>query len=177
MSILHTIVPRGALLAALACASAGCSTAFTVDQVSSSRAAGVMTTAPEPAEVVAHVHLEGDEIRIDEQIQFELGAAHIEAASDALLDEIGALIRDNPQLGSVSIEGHTDDRGSASFNERLSQARAEAVRDALVERGVEPERLHAAGFGERRPLVPNDSDAGRTQNRRVEFHISKDGAS
>jgi outer membrane protein OmpA-like peptidoglycan-associated protein len=72
---------------------------------------------------------------------------------------------------SFQIEGHTDDVGQIAYNVDLSRRRAEAVRDALVLRGVAPERLRARGFGPSRPLVEGDTDAARAANRRVTFVV------
>jgi outer membrane protein OmpA-like peptidoglycan-associated protein len=71
----------------------------------------------------------------------------------------------------VAIDGHTDDQGVPAANQRLSLARAEAVKAYLVVAGVPPERLEARGFGQARPLTSNATPAGREQNRRVEFII------
>jgi outer membrane protein OmpA-like peptidoglycan-associated protein len=84
--------------------------------------------------------------------------------------------------GSISIEGHTDSRGDDAYNQRLSLARAEAVKAYLVEKGVAAGRLRTVGLGETRPVAPNanadgsDNEAGRQQNRRVEV-ILPGGAS
>ena len=72
---------------------------------------------------------------------------------------------------SVGIEGHTDSRGNKRKNKRLSQARANAVRDYLIEQGIDADRLVAKGFGPARPVASNKSKRGRDQNRRVEFVI------
>ena len=69
----------------------------------------------------------------------------------------------------VEVAGLTDSVGSRAYNERLSAARAAAVRAYLVARGIAPERLTAVGHGEARPLLPNDTPTGRALNRRVEF--------
>jgi outer membrane protein OmpA-like peptidoglycan-associated protein len=71
----------------------------------------------------------------------------------------------------VRIEGHTDNRGGANLNQVLSQRRAEAVRDALIERGVDGDRLRAVGLGADVPVAPNDTDDGRARNRRVEIIV------
>jgi len=70
----------------------------------------------------------------------------------------------------MRIEGHTDAVGNAVQNERLSELRAESVRDFLVSHGVDPEQLEAVGFGEQRPVADNSTPAGRARNRRVEIH-------
>jgi len=72
----------------------------------------------------------------------------------------------------VKIEGHTDNRGSESYNAELSQRRAEAVRDFLVTNGIAPERITAQGMGKGYPVATNSTAAGRQQNRRVEVTIT-----
>ena len=68
---------------------------------------------------------------------------------------------------TVLVEGHTDSRGSEQLNMRLSLDRANAVREHLISRGIDPEHLRAVGRGEQEPLVSNDSAEGRANNRRV----------
>lgn len=77
----------------------------------------------------------------------------------------------------IRIEGHTDSRGSAKLNQALSQRRAEAVRDALAEEGVDPARMTAVGRGEEQPIASNDSEAGRARNRRVEIIVQTQAGS
>ena len=87
------------------------------------------------------------------------------------MEEVGQALRDYPKL-KINIEGHTDSIGSSTYNKKLSQKRAESVKDFLVEREeISSSRLSARGFGEARPLSDNDSEEGREQNRRVEFNI------
>jgi outer membrane protein OmpA-like peptidoglycan-associated protein len=94
-----------------------------------------------------------------------------------MLQEIANLLRVNPSISRMSIEGHTDDRGDASMNKRLSQDRASSVMIWLSSRGVDADRLEAHGFGQERPIDANSSEAGRQANRRVEFKIvSEDDA-
>ncbi len=113
------------------------------------------------------------EIQILKQIQFDTGKATIKASSNAILDEIVKLLKANPDIKHLSIEGHTDDRGGIDLNNRLSQERAESVLKYLVAHGIEDGRLEAHGFGPSKPIESNDTDAGRQKNRRVEFHITE----
>ena len=117
------------------------------------------------------VVIEQNNIRILEKIYFDTGKATIQARSGELLDEIAATINSHPELLRVRVEGHTDSVGDELRNLRLSQARAKAVADALVQRGVAAGRLSSAGFGEQSPIASNDNEEGRAQNRRVEFII------
>jgi len=117
------------------------------------------------------VSLEKGAIKISERIYFETGRAEIQQRSHSLLDEIAQVVIANPKLKKVRIEGHTDNVGNDMGNLKLSQARAEAVRQYLVKAGVSADRLDARGFGESYPLVSNDTEDGRAKNRRVEFII------
>ena len=88
-----------------------------------------------------------------------------------LLSEVGEAIKDNPTM-RISIEGHTDSRGKDSYNQRLSERRANSVREHLVNLvGLEPDRPQSIGFGESKPIASNRSRRGREANRRVEFRI------
>jgi OOP family OmpA-OmpF porin len=87
-----------------------------------------------------------------------------------VLDQMAAIIRQDATV-RVEIGGHTDTNGSAESNLRLSQARADAVRDELVGRGVAADRLVARGYGQSRPRTPNDTVAGRAANRRIELTV------
>ena len=80
--------------------------------------------------------------------------------------------KSNPKL-KIVIEGHTDSVGAADYNLKLSDERANAVRQALVDRGVESGRMEAIGYGESKPIASNKSRPGRASNRRVEFNIVK----
>lgn len=134
--------------------------------------AAVEPEADEPeADAPPRVELRDDRIVIREKIQFDLNRATIRRESDSLLREIAELVRANPQLDQVSIEGHTCNLGSAEYNLDLSERRAAAVRKRLIREGVEAGRLSARGYGLSVPLVANDGDAGREANRRVEFRV------
>jgi outer membrane protein OmpA-like peptidoglycan-associated protein len=98
---------------------------------------------------------------------FAPGKAALQPEALANLDRVVAFVsRDATRR--IRIEGHTDDRGSTNLNQVLSQKRADAVREALVARGVDGVRINAVGLGETAPVSANDSAAGRAKNRRVE---------
>ena len=86
------------------------------------------------------------------------------------LDELADMLIDYP-LMRIEVEGHTDDVGSDASNLTLSEARAKAVVDFLRDRKVEKERIGWKGYGETKPLVPNDSEEHQALNRRVEFRV------
>jgi outer membrane protein OmpA-like peptidoglycan-associated protein len=128
-----------------------------------------------PAAPPPRVVLTDSSITIAEKIQFAVNSADILPASDGLLNEIGNVLKENPQIEVVQVEGHTDNTGSADLNKKLSQKRAESVKAALVSRGVVAKRIVSKGFGMERPMGPNTTDEGREKNRRVEFNIVKQG--
>jgi OOP family OmpA-OmpF porin len=86
-----------------------------------------------------------------------------------VLDEAVAILKANPKL-TGEVHGYTDSTASPEYNQKLSEARAKAVRDYFVKQGIAPERIRAKGFGETRPVASNDTAEGRAQNRRVELH-------
>lgn len=117
------------------------------------------------------VSIVGKELKLTSQFHFGTNSANILADSQALLQEVAALLAQHPDLRRVEIQGHTDDSGASAHNKRLSQDRAEAVRSALVSLGVEGSRLTATGYGSEKPLVPNSNEASRARNRRVQLVI------
>lgn len=86
------------------------------------------------------------------------------------LDKISRFLNENPNI-HVEISGHTDDQGADAYNQQLSQKRAKAVSDYLVTKGVPNTRMKEVGYGAKKPLKPNDSEANRQINRRIEFRI------
>jgi outer membrane protein OmpA-like peptidoglycan-associated protein len=117
----------------------------------------------------ARVKVEARRITITEKVYFETGNARIKPESFGLLDEIATTILTATSVGRVEVGGHTDNQGSDTYNQRLSQQRAESVRDYLVGKGVARDQLVPVGYGETRPIDTNRTDGGRETNRRVEF--------
>lgn len=106
-------------------------------------------------------------VRLD-GVNFGFNSDVIQPASRPLLDQIAAVLKSKPAW-KVTLEGHTDNVGGAAFNKGLSDRRAGAVKAYLVGAGVPEAQLTAIGFGLDRPVAGNDSEAGRSQNRRVEL--------
>jgi outer membrane protein OmpA-like peptidoglycan-associated protein len=116
--------------------------------------------------------VERGQIRIVDQVKFKTGSAVILPESDVILDAVKKILDENPEMAKkVRIEGHTDNRGGAAYNKKLSQKRAAAVMKWLTSRGIDRSRLTSEGYGFSRPIATNKTEEGRQENRRVEFHI------
>lgn len=112
-----------------------------------------------------------DRIVILDKVLFYTAKDVIVPESYPILEAVLEVLQKYPNIKRVRIEGHTDSRGSDSYNLDLSNRRALAIRKFLVDRGIERDRLDAEGFGELSPLLPNTSAENMEKNRRVEFHI------
>ncbi len=104
-------------------------------------------------------------------VLFNTDESNLKPGAEKTLDRLAAFLADNPDR-NLLIEGHTDSRGDREYNEDLSYRRANAVRTALIGRGIAPARMAAKGLGESYPVATNDTNAGRQENRRVEIVIS-----
>ena len=113
----------------------------------------------------------GQKVRMNNTF-FETGKAAIAPESYPELDRIILTMTENSNL-QVELAGHTDNVGKDDDNLKLSQDRADSVREYFIGKGVEPDRVASKGYGESRPVATNDTDEGRKQNRRVEFVILK----
>lgn len=105
-------------------------------------------------------------------IVFDYDKATVQGESIPRIDEVVEAMKRNPGM-EIEIRGHTDDAGEEEYNLRLSERRAAAVADLIVKSGINRNRLRVKGFGESRPIVPNDSEENRRKNRRTEFVIIK----
>jgi outer membrane protein OmpA-like peptidoglycan-associated protein len=126
-----------------------------------------ITPPPAPARVV----LTEKKLELKETVFFDTNKATIRPESHGLLDEAAQVLVAHPEVKKVRIEGHTDSTGSAAVNTALSDARAAAVREYLVGKGVAAGRLSSKGYGPTRPIADNKTKEGREKNRRVEFMI------
>nr|HEX4318848.1 OmpA family protein [Kofleriaceae bacterium] len=110
-------------------------------------------------------------IELKQTVFFDTNKATIKSVSFKLLDEVAQAMIDNPTI-HVEIQGHTDSQGDDDFNMKLSQKRAESVQTYLIKRNVTSDRMVPKGYGEDVPIADNRTDAGRAENRRVEFVIT-----
>lgn len=169
-------IGRLALLALAACTAIGCGGTMAFADTSSIVVVGEGPPPPEPPPPPPppepkRVEVTADKIVIKEKIQFDFDKTTIKPESNGLLDEITQVIKDNPRITKISIEGHTDGDGSDKYNIKLSDGRAKSVMEYLTTHGVEAGRLTAKGYGESKPLASNDTPEGKEANRRVEFLI------
>jgi len=127
----------------------------------------------------AMAQVEGASIRRDQDIleltfkadmMFDTNSSVLKPGAYSELDRVCSVLGKYPQC-RIRIEGHTDSVGSEDYNMQLSQRRAEAVKNALVQRNVDPARLQAVGMGEGQPIASNDNEGGRQMNRRVTMKI------
>ncbi|MBS1150191.1 MAG: OmpA/MotB [Myxococcaceae bacterium] len=124
-----------------------------------------------PKELKQLVVITREKLVIKEKVFFDTGKATIKPKSFPLLTQVAQVLNEHPEIEQIRIEGHTDNVGKPETNRKLSQRRAESVRDFLTGKGVAASRLEAQGFGPDRPADVNTSAVGRENNRRVEFVV------
>jgi outer membrane protein OmpA-like peptidoglycan-associated protein len=146
------------------------------------RASGLSGAARQVAEESGNITVrETDEsvvLSVTSDVLFGFDSAELSDKAKSTLADIIKVLDSAPQ-SAVRVVGHTDSKGSDSYNRDLSEARADSVVDFLVGNGVEPSRLRPEGRGESEPVAPNEIDSqdnpdGRAQNRRVEFVLPKE---
>ncbi|MDN3607555.1 OmpA family protein [Kaistella yonginensis] len=122
----------------------------------------------------AEVERVGEGIRVtmkENMVNFGFDSSNLTETAKANLDKLAQVLTNNPDT-NINIYGHTDSKGADSYNLSLSERRAGAVKSYLMAKGVSSSRMLAMGMGENEPIASNDTDAGRAQNRRVEFAIT-----
>lgn len=160
----------------------GCNTTLTgwVPTQSMKEAVGaVAASAPGVQKVVNNIEVGRPKKKLQDtlieilrmqNIYFDFNKWTIRDESKPALDRVAEALKENPDY-RVRIEGHTDSISTVEYNLHLSQKRAEAVRDALIERGIPADRLEAIGYGKSRPIATNNTPEGRADNRRIEFKV------
>jgi outer membrane protein OmpA-like peptidoglycan-associated protein len=110
-------------------------------------------------------------LTMNEDVLFAFDRADLQPGAAQSLGEVARFLNEYPEQ-RIAVEGHTDSVGSSGYNDQLSRRRADAVAGFLRTHGVDPRRLEVAGFGETMPVSPNDTEAGRQMNRRVEIILA-----
>jgi OOP family OmpA-OmpF porin len=106
---------------------------------------------------------------LEQTYLFDFDKSEVKPEFYPLLDQIAGIMNDNPTM-TLQLEGNTDSIGTEAYNQGLSERRANAIKNALVERnGISPERMNAVGYGELNPIATNETAEGRALNRRVEL--------
>jgi outer membrane protein OmpA-like peptidoglycan-associated protein len=124
-----------------------------------------------PTKDAVKVNVRRDSIELREKIHFETNKAVIMPESFDLLNQVVATLVQHPEILKLRIEGHTDSVGTRPYNLALSQRRAQSVVQYLVNKGIDSTRLSSEGFGMEKPIASNNTEEGRSQNRRVEMII------
>jgi outer membrane protein OmpA-like peptidoglycan-associated protein len=114
---------------------------------------------------------EGIVVEFNEKVLFGFDQYVLNGSAENNLDKLGNILKEYPDT-DIEIQGHTDSKGTESYNQNLSEKRAGAVATYLRGRGINSSRIAIKGYGETAPVASNDSDAGRAQNRRVNFLIT-----
>lgn len=104
-------------------------------------------------------------------VVFSVDQAELKPGAERVVDKVAEFLNNHPER-TVAVEGFTDATGPEDYNKKLSEERAQAVREALVQRGIDPQRIITRGYGEQYPVASNETPAGRQLNRRVEIIIS-----
>jgi OOP family OmpA-OmpF porin len=133
--------------------------------------AEVVEAAPAPVAEPVAAEEPVELVRVELDVKFDFDKSSVKEESYGDIKNLADFMKQYPQTTTV-VEGHTDSKGTDAYNQNLSERRANAVRDVLVNQyGVEAERVNAAGYGEGRPVADNATDAGRAVNRRVEAEV------
>ncbi|MHB0775008.1 OmpA family protein [Halomonas sp. WWR20] len=116
---------------------------------------------------------EGNDIVLNmpNSVTFGFDSSELQTSARQALNDVNAVLREYPDT-RITVAGHTDSTGSDSYNQRLSEQRAQTVAQYLTQGGVASSRINAVGYGESQPVASNESETGRAQNRRVEITLT-----
>ncbi|OQP63454.1 hypothetical protein A3860_24230 [Niastella vici] len=114
---------------------------------------------------------EGINVEFNEKILFGFDRSDLNASASGNLDKLAAILKEYPDT-DIEVQGHTDSKGTDDYNMKLSERRASSVANYLRGKGVSSGRIKTKGYGESAPVASNETDAGRAQNRRVNFLIT-----
>jgi len=114
---------------------------------------------------------EGINVEFNEKILFGFDRSDLNASASGNLDKLAAILKEYPDT-DIEVQGHTDSKGTDDYNMKLSERRASSVANYLRGKGISSGRIRTKGYGESAPVASNDTDAGRAQNRRVNFLIT-----
>lgn len=146
---------------------------FGVNFGGSTKAAAAPVAEPAPVEPVVYEEVEevAEAVRVELDVKFDFDKADVKQDSYSDIENLAEFMKQYPQT-ATTVEGHTDSTGNAAYNQKLSERRAAAVRDTLVNQyGVEADRVNAVGYGKDRPVADNATNEGRAINRRVEASV------
>ena len=146
---------------------------FGVNFGGSTKPAAAPVAEPAPVEPVVYEEVEevAEAVRVELDVKFDFDKADVKQDSYSDIENLAEFMKQYPQT-ATTVEGHTDSTGNAAYNQKLSERRAAAVRDTLVNQyGVEANRVNAVGYGKDRPVADNATNEGRAINRRVEASV------
>ncbi len=173
-----------------ACAKKNLQNQSSVDQQTSPNAGETLSMQPAPGSDVESQDVQDAEARqralqqqeqakkeavekfVSENVYFDFDSASLRADAQALLREKAEYLYNNLSLNSLTIEGHTDERGTDAYNLALGDRRADAVKQFLVDLGLSPDRFNTISFGEERPLDPGQTEEAWAKNRRATFRVN-----
>lgn len=145
----------------------------TADEKAEVDVPALLPPEPERVDNEQSFHVVGDRIVLQASVLFELDSADIQESGRRVLGALVQVWSQHPDWAEITVEGHADLRGLAAANQRLSERRAQRVREVLIELGVAPDRLRAVGYGDSRPMTRGTSEADHARNRRVELVITR----
>lgn len=167
--VLALLVTTGCSKTAIENQSAADTAPMTADQSPSSLSQTTMADADTTSSSLGAPDTAYQKVDITEAVYFDFDSASLNAINQAALSSKAKWLQDNPQVGSVLIEGHCDERGTDAYNMALGARRADAVKDYLIDLGVANNKLKTQSYGEEKPVDLNHNESAWAKNRRADF--------